>query len=157
MPQGFDPQEVLRLPLMAILCTLSEDGAPRSAPCWYAWKDDALWMLSDESASSARRLARDARASVEIVEYDNPAGRLRHLGLHGTATVEPMDTALFRRLLTRYLGAPETWNPWFIETVARIDAPDGRLIRLVPDSTFTNDVSYFRTGPNLARDGGAGS
>ncbi len=151
MPQGFDPQEVLRLPLMAILCTLSEDGAPRSAPCWYAWEDGALWMLSDAGASSARRLARDSRASVEIVDYDNPSGRLRHLGLRGTATVEPMDTDLFRRLLTRYLGAQDTWNPWFIENVAKIDAPEGRLIRLVPDSTFSNDVSYFRTGPDLAR------
>ena len=67
------------------------------------------------------------------------------------ATVEPMDTDLFRRLLTRYLGAQDTWNPWFIENVAKIDAPEGRLIRLVPDSTFSNDVSYFRTGPDLAR------
>ncbi|MFZ5964103.1 pyridoxamine 5'-phosphate oxidase family protein [Thalassococcus sp. BH17M4-6] len=150
MPQPFDPQEVLRLPLMATLCTLAEDGAPRSAPCWFAWEEAALWLLSDRGASSARRIAGDARVSVEIVDYDNPAGRLRHLGLRGTATVEPMDQSLFRRLLTRHLGAPETWNPWFIDNVARIDAPDGRLIRVAPDSIFTNDVSYFRTGPDLA-------
>ena len=62
-----------------------------------------------------------------------------------------MDPARFRRLLARYLGSDEaTWNRWFISEVARIDDPDGRLIRLVPESVFTNDVSYFRTGPALA-------
>lgn len=150
MPTAFDPEEVLRLPLMATLGTLSGDGAPCTAPVWFAWEDGALWMLSDESASSARRIAADPRVSVEIVDYDNAAGRLRHLGLRGRASVEPMDPALFRRLLRRYLGPAETWNPWFIEHVARIEDPSGRLIRLAPESTFTNDVSYFRTGPDLA-------
>lgn len=150
MPTTFDPQDVLRLPLMAFLATLAEDGSPRTAPVWFAWETGALWMLSDDSARSARRILRDPRVSVEIVEYDNTGGVLRHLGLRGRATVEPMNPDLFRRLLTRYLGAPETWNAWFIDHVARIDAPSGRLIRLVPDSVFTNDVSYFRTGPDLA-------
>lgn len=150
MPTPFAPKAVLRLPLVAILGTVAEDGAPRTAPVWYAWEDGALWMLSDENASSARRIARDPRVSVEITDYHNAEGRLRHLGLRGSATVEPMDPALFRRLLTRYLGPQATWNPWFIETVARIDDPSGRLVRLRPDSVFTNDVSYFRTGPDLA-------
>ncbi|GAA4220165.1 pyridoxamine 5'-phosphate oxidase family protein [Sagittula sp. NFXS13] len=150
MPHPFDPQEVLSQPLMAFLATLDDTGAPRTAPVWFSWEGGALWMLSDEAASSARRVASDPRVSVEIVDYDNEDGLLRHLGLRGSATVEPMDAALFRRLLTRYLGTPETWNPWFVETVAQIDAPSGRLIRLVPESLFTNDVSYFRTGPVLA-------
>ena len=114
MPTAFDPEEVLRLPLMATLGTLSGDGAPCTAPVWFAWEDGALWMLSDEGSSSARRIAADPRVSVEIVDYDNAAGRLRHLGLRGRASVEPMDPALFRRLLRRYLGPAETWNPWFI-------------------------------------------
>ena len=28
--------------------------------------------------------------------------------------------------------------------------PDGRLIRLAPDSVFTNNVSYFLNGPDLS-------
>jgi hypothetical protein len=70
--------------------------------------------------------------------------------MRGAATVEPMDKALFLRLLRRYLGPEESQNPWFLRNVARVDDPDGRLIRLVPDSIFTNDVSFFRTGPALA-------
>lgn len=138
---------------MANLATLAQDGAPRNAPVWFQWEGGALHMLSDERSSSARRIARDPRVAVEIVQYDNADGLLRHLGMRGIATLEPMDPALFRRLLSRYLGPDEAaWNPWFIETIARIEDPAGRLIRLVPDSIFTNDVSYFRTGPRLASD-----
>lgn len=150
MPRPFDPETVLRLPLMATLGTIAEDGEPCTAPVWFAWEGGALWMLGNREGSSVRRVARDPRVSVEIVAYDNAGGVLRHLGMRGRAEVRPMDPALFRRLLRRYLGPEEAWNPWFIEQVARIDDPDGRLIRLVPDSVFTNDVSYFRTGPALA-------
>lgn len=152
MPEPFDPEDLLHLPLMANLATLAEDGAPRNAPVWFHWEEGALHMLSDETASSARRIARDPRVAVEIVQYDNAGGILRHLGLRGRATIGPMDPALFRRLLARYLGPDEAaWNPWFIDTVAKIEDPSGRLIRLVPDSIFTNDVSFFRSGPALAK------
>ena len=146
----FDPEEVLARPLMAVLATASPEG-PRGAPVWYRWEEGALWMLSQEGASSARRIAADPRASVEIVDYDNAAGVLRHLGLRGRASVEPSDPARFRRLLARYLGPdPVRWNAWFVENVACIEAPAGRMIRLEPESVFTNDVSFFRTGPALA-------
>lgn len=151
MPTPFDPHVVLSRPLMANLATVTARGEPRNAPVWFAWEDGALWMLSDAGNSSARRVAANPAVAVEIVDYDNAAGILRHLGLRGHASVEPMDTALFRRLLRRYLGPDETQNPWFIETIAQINHPDGRLIRLRPETIFTNDVSFFRTGPALAR------
>lgn len=150
MPTPFDPGEVLALPLMANLATVAEDGSPRNAPVWFQWEDGALWMLGSEGNASVGRIAADPRVAVEIVQYDNAGGILRHLGLRGRATVEPMNPDLFRRLLTRYLGPSDSWNPWFIDEIARIEDPAGRLIRLVPDTTFTNDVSFFRTGPDLA-------
>lgn len=150
MGRPFDPDLLLDLPLMANLATLSDEG-PRNAPVWYLWEEAALWMLGTEGSSSVQRLLRDARCAVEIVQYDNARGVLAHLGLRGRATVEPMSPPRFRRLLRKYLGPDEaSWNPWFIGTVARIDDPDGRFIRLAPDSVFTNKVSYFRSGPNLA-------
>lgn len=151
MPRTFDPEDVLRLPLVGNLATSDADGAPRNAPVWFHWEAGALFMLADESSSSLRRIERDPRVAVEIVDYDNGCGVMRHLGLRGRASVEVMDEALFRRLLSRYLGKDESlWNPWFIENVAQISNPSGRLMRLVPDSIFTNDVSFFRTGPLLA-------
>ncbi|HID67315.1 MAG TPA: pyridoxamine 5'-phosphate oxidase [Roseibacterium sp.] len=150
MPTKFDPHLVLSRPLMATLSTVTATGKPRNAPVWFAWEAEALWMLSDISSSSAKRIAANPCVAVEIVDYDNQGGLLRHLGMRGTASVEPMDTDLFRRLLTRYLGPEDQWSQWFIDNTARIDDPNGRLIRLAPDSVFTNDVSIFRTGPRLA-------
>jgi general stress protein 26 len=151
MPRAFDPEDLLHLPLVANLATIDADGAPRNAPVWFQWEAGALFMLSDAGSSSLRRIERDPRVAVEIVDYDNGRGVMRHLGLRGRATVEMMDEALFRRLLSRYLGKDESiWNQWFIENVAQISNPAGRLLRLVPESIFTNDVSFFLTGPQLA-------
>lgn len=150
MAREFDPAALLNRPLMANLATLSEEG-PRNAPVWFLWEDGALWMLGAATGSSIRRLQVDPRCAVEIVRFDADAGILLHLGLRGVATVEPMSEGRFRRLLSKYLGEDEAaWNPWFIETVARIEDPDGRMIRLLPASVFTNNVSHFRTGPDLA-------
>lgn len=136
---------------MAHLATVTAQGEPRNAPVWFAWEDAAIWMLSDASSSSAARIQANPNVAVEIVDYDNAAGILRHLGLRGEATVEPMDPALFKRLLRRYLGPEAQQNQWFVKNVARIDDQKGRLIRLAPTSVFTNDVSIFRTGPDLAK------
>jgi hypothetical protein len=150
MARPFDPEALLAMPLMANLATLSPDG-PRNAPVWFLWEMNALWMLGSAEGRSVQRLEADPRCAVEIVHFDNAGGVLLHLGLRGVARVLPMDGALFRRLLCKYLGPDEAaWNPWFIAHVAAIDDPSGRLIRLEPDSLFTNNVSYFRTGPELA-------
>ena len=151
MAGTFDHEDLLALPLVANLATCDPTGAPRNAPVWYQWDQNALFMLADDSSSSVRRIRDNPAVAVEIVEYDNPRGIMRHLGLRGKASIEPMDPTLFRRLLSRYLGPDESaWNAWFISEVARIDDPAGRLIRLAPDSIFTNNVSFFRTGPRLA-------
>jgi hypothetical protein len=150
MKTAFDPDGILHLPLMANLATRAADGSPRNAPVWFHWEDGALWMPGSEGNASVDRIAADPRVAVEIVDYDNARGVLRHLGFRGRASIEPMDPDLFRRLLTRYLGKPDTWNDWFIAEIARIDDPAGRLVRVQPETTFTNDVSFFRTGPDLA-------
>jgi len=150
MGRPFDPESVLARPLMAMLATACEDG-PRLAPVWFLWEEGALWMPGAVGGSSVQRLAQDPRCAVEIVAFDNAAGILLHLGLRGWARVLPREPAHFRRLLAKYLGPDESqWNPWFFETVARIDDPAGRLIRLAPDSVFSNNVSHFRTGPDFA-------
>ena len=150
MPKKFDPDDVLSRPLMANLATVTADGAPRNAPMWFIWEDDAIWLLGSTEASAVKHLERDPRCAVEIVHFDNEAGILLHLGLRGAATVEPMSPDRFKRLLHKYLGPEPTWNRWFIDTVADIDHPNGRLIRLAPESIFTNNVSFFKTGPELA-------
>lgn len=150
MPREFDPNELLDRPLMANLATISGDGAPRNAPVWFLWEDGAIWLLGSSTGSSVKRLAADPRCAVEIVHFVNEEGVLLHLGLRGSASIEPICPDRFKRVLRKYLGDEARWNEWFIENIARIDDPGGRMIRLVPDSIFTNNVSYFRTGPDMA-------
>lgn len=150
MGAAFDPGLLLGAPLMANLATASPEG-PRNSPVWYLWEEDALWMPASAGSGAVRRLLADPRCAVEIVDFDRGTGRLAHLGLRGEAGVGPVEPARFRRLLARYLGPDRTgWNPWFVGNIARIDDPDGRMIRLAPASVFTNNVSYFLTGPELA-------
>ncbi len=150
MAQTFDPEQILQLPLMANLATASRDG-PRNAPVWFIWENRALWLLSSKNSKSVIRLHDDPKCAVEIVHYDNIKGILLHLGLRGEASIEPSSSNRFRRLLTKYLGEDESsWNEWFVENIARIDDPSTRMIKLIPSSIFTNNVSFFRTGPELA-------
>ncbi|SNT75047.1 pyridoxamine 5'-phosphate oxidase family protein [Paracoccus seriniphilus] len=150
MGQAFDPQVLLSEALMANLATLGDEG-PRNAPAWFLWEGGAIWMPASGSNSSVRRLQADPRCAVEVTRFDNEAGILLHLGLRGRASIQVMDGARFRRLLSKYLGPEEArWNPWFIRNVAAIDDPDGRMIKLRPQTIFTNNVSYARSGPQLA-------
>lgn len=150
MGERFDPAVLLERPLMAILAKIGPDG-PCNAPVWFIWEGAALWMLGSETASSVRRIRQDPRCAVEIVDFRSADGILLHLGIRGRASVEPMCAARFRRLLQRHLGPDEKgWNPWFIANIARIDDPGGRFVRLAPQTMFTNNASYFRSGPDLA-------
>ncbi len=150
MRKHFDPIEILCLPLMANLATVAMDGAPRNAPMWFIWEDEAIWLLGSTDASSVARIENDPRCAIEIVNFDNASGILLHLGLRGIATIESMSSEIFKRLLRKYLGDEENWNSWFIDNIAIIEDPDGRLIKMVPESFFTNNVSFFRTGPDFA-------
>lgn len=148
MPVPFDPEVLLRRPLMAQLASQGSDG-PRTTPVWFIWEDDAIWMLGAVGSSTTTRLMADPACAVDIVEFDVEAGILLHLGLRGRADVQPGDPARFRRLLAKYLGPdPAQWNTWFVEAIADIDSPDNQFLMLKPDSIFTNNVSYFRTGPD---------
>lgn len=150
MRHNFDPQEILHLPLMANLATVSCNG-PRNAPVWFLWEDETLWLLGTEGGSSVRRLEENPQCAVEIVHFDNEKGILLHLGFRGNATIEVSSADRFRRLLSKYLGNNEaSWNNWFIENIARVEDRESRMIRLIPQSTFTSNASFFRTGPELA-------
>nr|WP_281376670.1 pyridoxamine 5'-phosphate oxidase family protein [Rubricella aquisinus] len=134
--------------MMAHLATQGADG-PRTSPVWFLWEEGAVWMLGAEGSSSTERLMQHPACAVDIVDFDVDRGILLHLGLRGHADVLPKDPARFRRLLAKYLGPDEAqWNTWFVEQVADVENDENRFLRLVPESIFTNNVSYFRTGPD---------
>ncbi|CAN5698736.1 hypothetical protein BH23PSE1_BH23PSE1_12620 [soil metagenome] len=146
----FDPEAVLGLPLMAHLATLCPQG-PRDSPVWFLWEEGKVWLVGNAADSFVARLVVEPRCALGIVRFEPPGGILLHVGIRGRAEVGATDPARFRRLLAKYLGPDETaWNPWFIETIARIDSPAGRMIAVTPASIVARNVSYFRTGPDLA-------
>lgn len=143
----FDPVDLLAKPLLAYLATGSPEG-PRSSPVWFLWENSALWLIGNEEDSFPKRLRAEPRCAVSIVDFDVARGILRHVGIRGRAEILALDHARLHRLLARYLGPdPDKWNPWFkINIVAPLDL----MIRIVPERTVARDMSYFRTGPDLA-------
>lgn len=146
----FDPQEVLALPVIANLATVSSEGAPCNAPSWFIWEDDAIWLLGSTGSSSVKRIENNPKCAIELVHFEIEAGIMLHLGFRGRASIEPNSPARFRRLLNKYIGDENKWNSWFIDNIAMIESPSGRFIRLKPESIFTNNVSFFKSGPDLA-------
>lgn len=108
-------------------------------------------MLGDKGGSYVKRLNADHCYAVDLVHFNLKEGHRLYLGMHGSSTITLMDPRLFERLLDKYLGADRSqWNVRFIEKIAQIDAPLGRLKRLDPETFYTNNVSYFLSGPALA-------
>jgi hypothetical protein len=78
---------------------------------------------------------------VGIVDFDLPMGTLRHVGIRGVASIEPLDPERLYRLLKRYLGADRAaWNPEFRAVV--IEGLD-LMVRIRPQSIVARDQSYF--------------
>jgi len=140
LEQNFDIEEFLKRPLFAHLATISEDGA-RESPVWYLWEDNAIWLIGNTRDSFPKRIRKDGRCAIGIVDFDLSRGFLQHVGFRGEATVVPLDKERLYRLLRRYLGDDETkWNPSFRATV--IDGLD-LMVRFIPTSIVARDQSYF--------------
>jgi Pyridoxamine 5'-phosphate oxidase len=136
-----DIEEFLARPLFAHLATTSEQGA-RDSPVWFLWEDAAIWILcSLRSDSFPRRIQRDPRCAIGIVDFDRATGLVQHVGLRGRAAVEPFDAGRAARLLARYLGPDrDAWDARFRATLRNED--DEALIRFDPESIVARDQSY---------------
>jgi SAM-dependent methyltransferase len=145
--RDFDIDTFLAKALIAHLATCGRAGASET-PVWFLWEEEALWLIARSSSGFAKRLRDDRRAAIGVVDFDLERGYLRHLGFRGVATIEPMDVQRRTRLVTRYLGSEEQWNPWFREAV--VDRQDV-LIKFVPQTAVARDQSYFRHGDSKNR------
>lgn len=146
--QDFEFNIVLEKPLIAHLSTV-EDGEPRDSPVWYIWEDDCVWIFGNSKDSFVRRLKKDPLCAVGIVDFDLDKGILRHVGIRGTSYLEDINSARLSRFISKYLGNnAEQWNAWFIKSI--VDPLDV-MVKIVPKSMVAKDVSFFKTGPDLAR------
>jgi PPOX class probable F420-dependent enzyme len=117
----------LRVPRMANLITLREDGMPTSQPLWFEWADGVIRMFSGRDTGKIRRLTRDQRASVTIAAGlgETPAW----VTIEGSAALESGGADLARRLAPLYNG-----EVFAAKGLARLNNdPDGlRLITVTP-------------------------
>lgn len=145
--KDFEIESVLCKPLMAHLSTVDK-GSPRDSPVWFLWEDSLLWIFGTSKDSFVNRLKSDPKCAVGIVEYDLEKGILKHVGIRGIATIENRDNKRLLRFVAKYLGKDDkNWNPWFIENI--VDPLD-TMIKIIPKTIVAKNVSFFRTGPNLA-------
>ena len=145
--KDFEIDDVLCKPLMAHLSTV-EKGAPRDSPVWFLWEESCLWIFGTSSDSFVKRLRVEPQCAVGIVEYDLEKGILKHAGIRGAAILASCNTERLIRFVSKYLGEDKrNWNPWF---VANVVDPLDVMIKITPETIVTKNVSFFKTGPELA-------
>ncbi len=139
----FELEEFLARPLFAHLATASEHG-PRESPVWFSWEEGSLWIIGDSKDTFPKRVEREPRCAIGIVDFDHKTGLVQHAGFRGRSTVEPVDRNRVRRLFSRYLGVDETgWDEVFLEA---LDDPDLVFIRFKPETVVVRNQSYAATG-----------
>jgi nitroimidazol reductase NimA-like FMN-containing flavoprotein (pyridoxamine 5'-phosphate oxidase superfamily) len=131
--------EVLARPLFAHLATASDDG-PRESPVWFLWEDEALWIIGNYKTDSfPKRIEREPRCAVGVIHFEVATGLVQHVGFRGRARLEPHDAGRMKRLLSRYMGEPERWDPRFVEI---LDDADYVFVRFEPETAVVRDQSY---------------
>jgi PPOX class probable F420-dependent enzyme len=89
----------------ATVATLNADGSIQQTVVWYLLDGDVLRLSVGANSVKVRNLQRNATVSLSVEDG------VRYLSLSGTATVEPADLELRRRLAARYLD-PERIEAW---------------------------------------------
>lgn len=146
-------REMLGRPLFAHLATASEEG-PRESPVWFLWEEGALWVIGNYRTDSfPKRIEREPRCAVGVVEFDAERGLVRHVGFRGSARLTPHDAARVERLLGRYMGARERWDPRFVEILGDEEYV---LVRFEPETAVVRDQSYELRGPDAGAEANDG-
>ena len=136
---SLDLEAFLRRPLFAHLAT-TDAGIARESPVWFLWEDGALWILTNRDDDSfPRRIEREPRCAVGIVDYDPAAGVVQHVGFRGRAAVVAFDRERAVRKLRKYLGPDE--SRWDRRRFA-LRSPSLAFVRFVPETAVVRDQSY---------------
>lgn len=129
----------LARPLFCFLAQRSGSG-PRISPLWFLWEDGAIWHVAQlRDRSYPRRVREYPDSAVAVVDFDPETGRVEHVGMRGTASLEAFDRSKAGRLLAKYLGDERREWP---ERFVGLETDDYRLIRFVPETIVARDQSY---------------
>lgn len=113
--------EVLARPLFVHLATGSEQG-PRESPVWFLWENGILWIIGNyETDSFPKRIEREPRCAVGIINFEVSTGLVQHVDFRGQARLEAHDPERMKRLLSRYMGESESWDLRFVKILDDAD------------------------------------
>lgn len=130
---------ILSRPLFAHLATASEQGV-RESPVWFLWEKDVVWIIGNYKTDTfPKRIEREPRCAVGVVDFDISTGLVQHVGFRGHAHLEPHNERLIKRLLSRYMGNMERWDSRFVEILGDTDYI---LVRFEPETAVVRDQSY---------------
>jgi len=97
-------RKLLDDPNLVVLTTLYPDGSPHSTPVWALREGDEVVMSTLTRRVKARNLARDPRASVVVIDPENP---VCYFSISGTVSLtEEDDGRVLDALSIKYLGIP---------------------------------------------------
>ena len=131
--------EILARPLFGHLATGSEQG-PRESPVWFLWEAGILWIIGNyETDSFPKRIEREPRCAIGIINFEVSTGLVQHVGFRGQARLEAHDTERMKRLLSRYMGELESWDPRFVKI---LDDTNYIFIRFEPETAVVREQSY---------------
>ena len=131
--------EILARPLFGHLATGSEQG-PCESPVWFLWEAGILWTIGNrETDSFPKRIEREPRCAIGIINFEVSTGLVQHVGFRGRARLEAHEPERMKRLLSRYMGALEGWDSRFVKI---LDDADYIFIRFEPETAVVREQSY---------------
>jgi PPOX class probable F420-dependent enzyme len=115
---------------IAVVATISRNGAPHLTPNWYRYDGQVLTLITRKDRLKYRNLQRHNRISVCI--YDPPAAS-NYVVISGTATCNDQDIwDEARRIIARYRAADQV-----DEYLARWQTEPRVLITVTPERIAT--------------------
>ena len=104
----------------AVLATINPDGAPQTSAMWVGRDGDDVLMSTVAGRRKHRNLERDPRASVTILDSDDP---YNYVELRGTATLsEDVGRAFDIGLSWKYDGTdPDPDRPGAVRLIIRLE------------------------------------
>lgn len=105
---------------LVVLTTLDADGTPHSTPVWAMRDGDDVLMSTLSRRAKARHLERDPRASVVVLDPENPVG---YYSINGTVEVTPDERGVvLHELSLKFLGVayPPEQGPENVRVTLRL-------------------------------------
>ncbi|MED7927777.1 PPOX class F420-dependent oxidoreductase [Nonomuraea sp. LP-02] len=121
-----EARKLLDAPNYATVTSLNADGGPQSTVVWVRADGDDVLFSTVKGRVKPRNFERDPRASLLIIDPDDP---YRYLEVRGTVTMTPdPEGALIQELSQKYRGQPWQDKPGTERLVVRI-RPDRVVLR----------------------------